>query len=1222
MGDTNDSINTDKKLQPDNEKQQQDSNLQKPNGKKSHKLPKAVRIPLKIIGITAASLIVLVTVALCLVVWILTPERLTPIAEKVANENLVNAHVKLGKVELTVWDTFPFASVDIENLQITSNALKNYGDTIPAYADSLFSVGKMRAEIDLAKLPLMKVDIREILIDSPRANIVALNDSVANYMIFPASSDTTTSEVTIMPDVVVNKFRITNNQGLRYTDLAMRMSATLRTDSVELDYNNADHFYSLLFKGGILAEMPDYHLNQVIPFCFDGDINWNTKDPYHCTLRNFKADFARIPVNVNADFAFGDTVAVRSFNMALGPIKYSDLTDQIPNEYLHGLERIKTDFAMSMKLALDKPFLMGVDKQPYLHAELLIPECYIQPGKYDAYRINRFKAGAKIAYNGDNPDKSTVDLSELLLDGFGIRMAVAGNATNLFKDPKVDASMKGNIDFAKLLKLLPANMQIDLAGKMGINTSMQFALSDLDVKNFQRIHANGTMDFSDVRYSMPQDSMLVFVDHAGIKFGTDSKFRNKNNELKNLLMASISVDSASASMPGVKLTLNNASVGAGGAGRASDFLDTTNITPIGARIKIGKLTFANSIDSSMLRLRGLESNGSITRFQNADRLPLMNFNITANRIRYRDRTTSLGLRDGKIQLSANARPKKENKRMQRMKARIDSMCRVYPELSRDSVIAIYMSQRHPGRKPLNADEYMDLSVDNRMKKFLRRWDMRGSLQARRGSMFTPYFPLRNVLRDVDMNFTADTFNINSLRYTVGHSDLAMRGTVSNIRSSLLGQKRRPLTIEFDVVSDTMDVNQLMKAMYRGTAFSADSTASSTFNFNSVGDDDDSKMQMMVDSSDSSADTTVHHALIIPKNLALSFKIRNKFTRYSDLDLTNLRSDLFINNGVLSLRNLSGDAEGGHLRLDMVYATADKRDIGIGLFMELDDIQVGRFLKLMPDVDTVMPMLKGVDGLINARLGATSKVDSLMNIITPTTNAALSINGKNLVLLDSETFRKIAKMLMFKNKQRNLVDSLSVELAAYDSKIDIYPFILNMDRYSLGIMGTNDFDMNYDFHISILKSPIPFKFGLNITGNADDMKIRVGKAKLKENQVARTALVTDTTKQNLFKQMGEIFKRGAEAAIKGKDLEMYGRRDRQRMDSENRLMDESDKLSSADSLQLINEGIIARPDSVAPAAPVTKESKQRLVGKRKRNRNNNNNTQLKIQKEAIKPDNEQ
>ena len=67
-------------------------------------------------------------------------------------------------------------------------------------------------------------------------------------------------------------------------------------------------------------------------------------------------------------------------------------------------------------------------------------------------------------------------------------------------------------------------------------------------------------------------------------------------------------------------------------------------------------------------------------------------------------------------------------------------------------------------------------------------------------------------------------------------------------------------------------------------------------------------------------------------------------------------------------------------------------------------------------------------------------------------------------------------------------------------------------------------MNFDYHISILKSPIPFKLGLNISGNLDDMKFRMGKAKYKDAVTPVAIRRVDSTVVNLGDQIVRDFKR--------------------------------------------------------------------------------------------------
>lgn len=1187
----------------------------KPKGKRAWRILKRI---LKVTVWLVVTVILLVAAALGCVVWLLTPERLTPIVENIANENL-RGEVKLGRVELTVWKTFPQASLDIQGVEVTTAGFAK-AHNLPADADSLLSVGRMRLELNLARVPLMEFDITELSIDSLRAYAVSVNDSTANFLqLLPpstATEDTVSSGLGILPKVIVRKFSVTRNRGIRYADVASNMDVTLHTDSLELGYDGPRKGYNLVFTGAVDARLPEFDLSQTIPYAFRGHIGWHTDNPYNLTLSDFKANVASMPVATDLAVNLGDTIVVNSLKVAMGPLRYTDVAEYVPASYMKGFENLTTDFSVTAALKLVKPFRVGVDAEPSFEAEVQIPECYIQPGKSRDYRIQRFALDANLAYDADAPGKSRLQLGRCLLQGFGISLDVSGNASDLKGNSLVDTKVTGEVDFGKLVKLIPKKLPVRIAGRMKMNTSLRFHLSDLNVNSFHKIQANGNVDLRNMFYLSPMDSMAVFARTGNIRFGTNSQFKTADNELKNILMASVSLDSLYAGMPGLRLSMTKASIGAGSLGKASDLLDTTSITPIGARIKIGRLNLLSKADSSQIRVVDFESNGSIKRYRDNGKLPLLDFGINFKRIRYSDRMTSLVLREGKIGLLANLKPVRRNLRLQ---ARIDSMCHVYPELSRDSVVAIYRSQQRRLRKgkavELSEDEFVDLSLDNEFKRIFRRWNMRGEISAKRCMLFTPYFPLRNVLKNVDMTFNMDSFNINNLSYNVGRSDMTLSGSVSNIRQTLMGSKRKPLTFTFTILSDTLDVNQLLSVAYKGSAFAADTLQSAAFNISSV--DDESRLEDMVESSSESVDTTVRHAIIIPKNIAMELKVRNKYARYSDLDLYDLRSDLLVNKGVLSLRNLAGKTTDGSMNLDMVYATASRKDIGFGMFMNLRDINVGRFLHMMPDLDTIMPVLKEVDGVINSRLAITTKVDSLMNVMLPTTNAALQIDGKDLVLLDSETFRTLSKLLLFKNKERNMIDSLSVEVAAYDSKIDVYPFILNMDRYKLGIMGTNDFDMNVNYHISILKSPIPFKFGVNITGNVDDLKFKLGKAKLKENEVARTTAITDSTRLNLYRQMGEVFRRGAEAALRNSDMSMYDEKQKRNLRRKQGNL-EDEKLTHTDSLNLIQEGVIALPDSVP--ATVQPENMQTAEPKEKKENEKPRRQRASMRKqEAIKPE---
>lgn len=153
----------------------------------------------------------------------------------------------------------------------------------------------------------------------------------------------------------------------------------------------------------------------------------------------------------------------------------------------------------------------------------------------------------------------------------------------------------------------------------------------------------------------------------------------------------------------------------------------------------------------------------------------------------------------------------------------------------------------------------------------------------------------------------------------------------------------------------------------------------------------------------------------------------------------------------------------------------------------------------------MPMLKSFEGIVDFDLKAITDINSDMIIELNTLKSAMSLDGQQLVLMDSETFTKISNMLKLKNKDRNLIDSLSVDIIINDSKIDVLPFEVVIDRYRAIIGGSQsvtmsdnyDFDINFNYNVSIMKSPLPFKAGVDVFGDLEDYDFKITKAKLKK-----------------------------------------------------------------------------------------------------------------------------
>ena len=120
--------------------------------------------------------------------------------------------------------------------------------------------------------------------------------------------------------------------------------------------------------------------------------------------------------------------------------------------------------------------------------------------------------------------------------------------------------------------------------------------------------------------------------------------------------------------------------------------------------------------------------------------------------------------------------------------------------------------------------------------------------------------------------------------------------------------------------------------------------------------------------------------------------------------------------------------------------------------------------------------------------------------------------------------------MFKNRSGSTIEDMSVQGIIRDDLLEVFPFVLQVDRYTLAMSGVQHFDQNFQYHISVLRSPVPFRFGINIFGNFDSWKWRLGKALYKSTEVPVFTAEVDTLKYNLINSIHNIFSRGVDRAL--------------------------------------------------------------------------------------------
>ena len=375
------------------------------------------------------------------------------------------------------------------------------------------------------------------------------------------------------------------------------------------------------------------------------------------------------------------------------------------------------------------------------------------------------------------------------------------------------------------------------------------------------------------------------------------------------------------------------------------------------------------------------------------------------------------------------------------------------------------------------------------------WMPKGIVGFNRLRFRTPEFGLPIRMSKTAVTVDGPKITLKNASVRIGRSNMTATGDMMGVyRAMTKGEK---LTAHLSLTSDLIDCNQLINSL----SFPEDTTEVLT-------DSVPSEMKLFV----------------IPRNIDFELQTDLKKVIFEKMLFENVHGAVDIKNQAIHLEDLSMRALDADMKAVMVYKAGSPRGGYAGFDFKIRNINIAKLVDFVPALDTIVPMLRSFKGRVMFDVAADARLDSAMNIRIPTLRSAIHIKGDSLVLMDGETFAEISKMLMFKNKKENVFDSISVNVTVHDGNVTVYPFLVEIDRYKAAVGGEQGLDMNFNYHISILKSPLPFKAGVNISGNLDKMKFRIGKAKYKDAVTPAAVHRVDSTRMNMSNEIVNRFRR--------------------------------------------------------------------------------------------------
>lgn len=1119
------------------------------------------------------------------VVNVLSPDKLTPIVNKVANK-VLDAKVEIGCVELSAKASYPFLRLEIDSVCISVPAISEIkGDTtlhLPPYADTLFVVDRFIGELNIPKILIGKVDIRNIDLYKPSANIVIVNDSVNNFDIIKQADNNETDRAGIdIADIALKRFSISGARDFRFYNAATSIEASIGVETL-IERDEIEPTYMLTFNGNFESGLlHDYNLLR-LPVTLNGEIGWRTTAPHKVNFRKFTLGLSWLRIMLELGIDFGKELLVNDFTASCYGVRVNDLLAFVPDDISRKYElgALKTDAEISLDVRLDSVFNLDRDSVPYATISLDMPPCKLQYGKA---RFEKLSALVNAELRGNNLADAIIQLDHLDVAGPATKLFFSGVAYSLTDDPAFDIKVDGYTNLAKLPPPLMRFIDGYVSGKIQATVNMIGRASMFDRNNFHKLRFDGDIDGSKLYWLASDTANMVLINDACLKFDSDMRYKDGKNPL---LSATFKADSAEVLSGGVTVNVTDLTLGIGVTNQKRSE-DTTIVVPMGGGLKLATLNVTSITDSAGARFRDVGGRVVMRRFKDMARVPEFLLDLTINRMSAGSKDARMLFSGSKLHVDLHKRP--VGRLAKEVKHTADSISKSRPDLSPDSVYALALAHRRQHKSKhhrVHAEmtdsltEIIEWGTTKAFSKFLLNWNINGTLTSHRAGLFTPHFPLRNRLDSLNIAFNNDTILLKQIAYKVGRSDFLADGRITNVKGALTAKKRiSPLKVEFEAMSDTVDVNQLADGFFRGAAHRDRRNSASLSDLDVI--DNDSLFEKEISGAYLEEKDSIA-PFIIPANIQADVKLRANNILYSDLLLHGLTGNVLLYDGAINLHQMKAASDVGSIDLSALYSAPKAEDMRFGFGLKVNGFDIAKFVDLVPALDSIMPLLRDISGIINADIAATVDISPDMTLDLPTLAAAVKLQGDSLQLLDADSFRTIAKWLMFKDKQRNIIDHMNVEVIISDNQMQLFPFIFDIDRYKIGVQGHNDLALNFNYLISVLKSPLPFKFGITIKGNPEHYKIRLGRAKFDEKQAIERRLVVDTARINLIDQIENVFRRGVRKAEFAK---LNLPKDSKVAVDIN--LDDS-PISASDSLLFIKEGLIP--------APVVKEAETELKKK--------------------------
>ena len=220
---------------------------------------------------------------------------------------------------------------------------------------------------------------------------------------------------------------------------------------------------------------------------------------------------------------------------------------------------------------------------------------------------------------------------------------------------------------------------------------------------------------------------------------------------------------------------------------------------------------------------------------------------------------------------------------------------------------------------------------------------------------------------------------------------------------------------------------------------------------------------------SAADTASISVIKIPEDIDFSFNAMISQFIYNNIDVRNLKGNINIKDGVLSMKDTGMDFLGGKIAMNADYDTRDSLKPVVKADFSMDNIGIKDAFNSFNTIQKLAPTAKGINGKVGIKLSYSSLLGKDFMPLISSISGGGKLTTNEVTLVESAAYNKMKETLKLSDSYSNTFRDLNISFRISDGRIIVSPFNTKAGNIKMNISGDQGLDQTINY---IIKTEIP------------------------------------------------------------------------------------------------------------------------------------------------------